>query len=585
MLLREALRIATSAKRSHDREIALLCSFEPLHLKTYLQAVLAQAFPEDTPTVVTYGFDQLLSGLEDTATRLKAAPALICLSWEDINPRLSWRSRGKLEAPARDELDITAGRLVERLERWLNARQGAETCVALPPLESFPLLDAVPAFALGGTAVAAQAWLWRIADMLERRKAKLLRIEPADFNYRDFLLAGFPFSIEQCEILVRRFVGACCRLPDRKKVLVVDLDGTLWHGVIGEDGPSNLECATEGLGFTFHNFQRFMGKLKAEGTLLAFCSKNSPETVLPIFDTLGMPLSLSDFAAYRCNWENKSDNLKAIARELNLGLDSMVIVDDNDAELAEILAHAPGVTRLRTPHAGAEWQSFFRHVQELFGAWRVSAEDRIRTGSFIQERQRQAVTLGNESADHGLSHLKELSLEISINVDAFEDPRSFELINKTNQFNLTGARISREQWLSWSTAPGAACLSARLKDRYGDFGVICILVGVRQGDGLEVHQFVLSCRAFGRGVEDIVLGNLIQQASCDWITGSFLDSGKNEPARLFLAKYAAAPMTNGRWRFSRLTIQEAAARVLAETGATVLRSPEQQKQGGRLHGA
>ena len=254
----------------------------------------------------------------------------------------------------------------------------------------------------------------------------MLNLPIATLNMRDLLGAGCPLTLEESEQAARRVVELIYRSEERRKALVVDLDGTLWHGVIGEDGPEEIAFRPEGLGFPFHVLQKFLLRLKHEGALLAFCTKNNPADVLPVFDRLEMPLSLGDFAAYRCNWESKPQNLRAIAAELNIGLDSLVCVDDNPAELAEIESVLPGVRCFRTPRTGPDWLRLFAELQHLFATWRVNEEDRARTDSFTQERSRAAATASaGATTERGpLRHLRGFDLELTFRDDAFDDPRS-----------------------------------------------------------------------------------------------------------------------------------------------------------------
>ena len=556
MQLREALKLAAVAKKNEARKVSLLCSFEPLHLKTFLQAHLSRRFPEGAPRVETFGYDQLRSALTATSTTLRHFPAFLCLSWEDLHPALSWRGRGRLEA-----VDIAgeSARLQKELKDWISARSGAETYVAVPPLEWLPLLDPVSPMALGPTALAASKNMSSLAETLGVLGARVLGAAGRELNYRDLLQAGFPLTLQDADSLAERFVKAAFPATTRKKALVLDLDETLWSGTIGEGGPEGVACRAEGKGFPHYVLQKFAAKLKAEGVLLAFCSKNNPGDVLPHFDGLDMPLKLSDFSSTRCNWEPKSANLQAIAQELNIGVDSLVLVDDNEAELAEVRQNAPGTTALPTPKDGAGWQRLFVELQELFGAWRVSEEDQLRAASL---KARPASSAGGEG------YLKDLELKISIDRDAFKNPRCLELINKTNQFNLTGERLSSAEWLSLAQSPDAFCLSAKLKDRFGDFGTVGVIAGSSNGTALVVRHFVVSCRAFGRCVETVLLGELAKDAR-PWLKGPFKRNGKNEPAERFLIRMGAAGLENGEWKLESAKIREALAQALSQTAAEV----------------
>lgn len=568
MLIREAVRLSREASVSDSRKVALVCSFEPLHLKTYLQAFLVERVPDAPPEVVSFGYDHLLSGLAETSSVLKIHPVLLCLSWEDLHPALSWRSRS-LAPPDPADLEREGRRLAAVLEEWMAARSVAETYVALPPLEFLPHVDSGAPSHLGPRAVKAAAMLWDLALQLSTAGARLLAHPRAELNFRDLLLSGCPLTTEGSELLARRFVDAAFRRRARKKALVLDLDGTLWDGVIGEDGIEGIACRPEGKGYPFHVFQQFVLKLKREGVLLAFCSKNNAADVLPNFDTLELPLKLADFSAYRCDWEPKSVNVRAIADELNIGCDAIVVVDDDAAELAEIGRAVPEAAAYKTPRGGREWRQLLADLQDEFATWAVTETDALRTGSVVSHRARRA----NLAVKHGddLAHLREMNLEVKVERAAFTDPRSLELINKTNQFNLTGERFAQDHWLAWTAQPGAFCWSARLKDRFGDFGTIAVVAGHASEEAIvHVRQFVVSCRAFGRGVEAIVLGVLAAHYNAVAIQGPLRLTGKNEPARKFLAALGCDADAPGEWRVTSDTAARLYRRVLAQTQATVV---------------
>lgn len=564
MLLREAVVLASAARVSSSRVVALVCSFEPLLLTTYLQAHLAQAVVEDVPRVVGFGYDQLQAALARTETELRAAPAVLCLSWEDLHPALSWRSRAPLSGLTEPALEQGAAALGGRLREWMRRRAGADTVMVLPPMEWLPLHDSAPASAWGPLALAAAAAMHEMARALASQGAKVLRACARELNYRELWQSGCPLAADDADALARQAVEALVRPGGRKKAVVVDLDGTLWSGVIGEDGPQGIACAPEGKGAPYHAFQKFLAKLKSEGVWLAFCSKNTPSDVLPVFDRLAFPLTLRDFAAYRCDWDPKPAHVQAIAEALNIRVEDLVVVDDNPAELAALRARWPALTAVETPRDGAAWGRLFRTLQELCGTWQVREEDRLRVSRPIEPR----VAAPAASPDPW-AHLKELELAVTVNPEAAEDPRSLELINKTNQFTLTGERVSAEEWLQSSRAPGAWCVSARLRDRFGDFGTIAVLAGSREDGALRVRHGVMSCRAFGRGVEWVCLGALAELGPWEQLIGPVRSTEKNEPALRFLAELGWAAEQGGDWRASRAAVLAKAARVREAAGITV----------------
>ena len=573
MLIRDAVRLLQSAKLSSSRKIALVCSFEPLHLRTYLQAFLIDRIPEETPEVVVFGYDQMPAAIAATSSSLRTSPALLCLSWQDIHPALSWRTRTR-GVPDLDELTQKGARLNAALTEWIAARRGADTFVVAPPLDFLPSLDACSPIAMGDRTLGASAIMANLLADLSRAGARVLRVPSFDLNYRDLLLCGSPLSAEHAEWIANVFVDLAVRPAPRKKAVVTDLDGTLWQGVIGEDGPGALACGPDGKGYPFYVFQQFLLKLKAEGVLLAFCSKNNPDEVLPLFDALDMPLKLSDFSAYRCDWEPKSAGIRSIARELNIGDDALVIIDDDPGELEEIRRGVEGAVLCETPRNGRQWRDLLRRLQDLCATWAVSDEDRIRTDTLMRKRQRRLAPQldrgkdAHEGPTAELSHLRDMNLHVTIQEQAFDDPRSLELINRTNQFNVTGERFDSDQWLEWAATAGAFCWSARLTDRFGDFGTIGVITGRADGPVIHLRQFVLSCRALGRGVETIMLGELLSRRAAHQVRGPFKSTGRNEPARRFLAGLGCHVDSVDEWCVDEATVLHAWRTVLEQTRAT-----------------
>lgn len=573
MLIREAVQLIQAAKWSASRRLALVCSFEPLHLATYLQAHMVARAPEDAPRLVKFGYDQLQEGLAHTAGELQQHPAVLHLSWDDLHPALSWRCRSDFGCITDHDVLQQAQRLRQRLLEWIAARPGAETYVILPPQDWLPLHDSCSSAAQGPIHVAAVSALHEIAHALTVAGARLLRVAGASLNYRELLQSGCPLTLEDSQRLARHVCEVVYRMG-RMKAIVTDLDGTLWSGVIGEDGPENLRRDVDGKEATYTVFQKFLLKLKNQGILLAFCTKNNPDEVFPLFDRLQMPLRLADFSAARCDWDPKPQNILAIASDLNIGVEDVIVIDDNPAELALLRAQLPHTLSLQTPREGSEWKQLFAQLQDLCGTWRISEEDRIRSQSATTQRRQAAMPQVPQAGATGADrwdHLKELVLEVTINRQAFDDPRCLELINKTNQFNLSGQRMTNEEWLVWAQTPGAFCLSGKLRDRFGDFGTIAVLTGQRrENQTLWIRQFVLSCRAFGRGVEMVMLDDLLHQND-GWhrLMGSFTPTQKNTPAKKFLDHIGALACADG-WELSRRAVEGVVDKIIQEANIRVI---------------
>jgi FkbH-like protein len=324
------------------------------------------------------------------------------------------------------------------------------------------------------------------------------------------------------------------RVPP-KKVLALDLDNTLWGGVIGDDGIEGIEIGdTSPRGEAFKAFQRHILTLKQRGVILAACSKNDHARAIEPFEKHPeMLLQLDDFVSFQANWEPKSDNLRRIAAELNLGLDSFVFADDNPAEIEIVRQFAPEVTTLLLGPDPADYPGQLQDGR-WFDIRSLTAEDSQRTAQYRAEAARRSHQA--DGADMG-SYLESLQMEATVSpFTAIDVPRLFQLINKSNQFNLTTRRRTEAEVESLIGNPDAVTLAVRLSDRFGEHGLISIVIGHQHRDTLDIDTWLMSCRVLKREVEQVVLNEIARQAAdrgCQTLRGTYLPTPKNEMVRDF----------------------------------------------------
>jgi len=324
----------------------------------------------------------------------------------------------------------------------------------------------------------------------------------------------------------------------QKKVLVLDLDNTLWGGVVADDGLDGIVLGdTSPRGEAFKAFQKYIHSLKQRGVLLAVCSKNDlAKAVEPFEKHPEMVLRMEDIVSFKANWEPKSENIRQMAPELNLGLDSFVFVDDNPAEIEIVRQFAPEVTTILL---GPDPSGYVAQLQDcrLFEPRNITAEDAERTSQYRSEAERKA--LESSVTDMG-SYLDSLQMESAITEFVPVDvPRISQLINKSNQFNLTTHRRSEAEVTAVMNAPDFVGFSVRLKDRFGDHGLISVVIGEIAGDTLKIDTWLMSCRVLKRQVEDEVLNELARLAllrGCSRIEGIYLPTPKNEMVRDFYSR-------------------------------------------------
>jgi FkbH-like protein len=329
------------------------------------------------------------------------------------------------------------------------------------------------------------------------------------------------------------FIASRRRAP--RKVLVLDLDNTLWGGVLAEDGPEGIEIGdTSPRGEAFKAFQKCIASLKERGILLAVCSKNDHATVVKTFEEHPeMVLRMDDFVSFKANWEPKSENLHLIADELNLGLDSFVFVDDNPAEIEIVRQFAPGVATILL---GPDPSDYVAQLQDcrMFEPRTITAEDVDRTKQYQGEAQRKDLLSSVTDMD---SYLESLKMEAIISEFTTADaPRIAQLINKTNQFNLTTRRRTEGEVHALMRDESYVCFSVRLKDRFGDHGLISVFIAQQNASTLRIDTWLMSCRVLKRQVEDEVLNELARLAgsrSCVGLEALYLPTPKNKMVRDF----------------------------------------------------
>lgn len=327
-----------------------------------------------------------------------------------------------------------------------------------------------------------------------------------------------------------------------KKVLVTDLDNTLWGGVIGDDGLEGIELGdTSPRGEAFKEFQKYLKSLKERGVLLAVCSKNDEDKALePFAKHPEMVLRRDDFAAFVANWDPKPDNLRRIASELNLGLDSLVMVDDNPAEIEIVRQFVPEVRRLLL---GPDPADFTAQLQDarFFEPRQLTQEDLARADQYRAEGERKQM---ESQCGDMKSYLA--SLEMVAQVRPFlpvDLPRIAQLVAKSNQFNLTTRRRSEAELVEISQNPGWGHFSVRLRDRFGDHGLIAVVILRFQKEKAEIDTWLMSCRVLKRQVEELVLNEIFQQArrrGGKAVEGLYLPSGKNGIVKDLFSQFSFA---------------------------------------------
>ena len=338
---------------------------------------------------------------------------------------------------------------------------------------------------------------------------------------------ALPFIAQSAVQIIGAFQGMF------KKCVILDLDNTLWGGVIGDDGIENIQIGQLGIGKAFTEFQYWIKKLRQRGIIVAICSKNTESIAKEPFEKHpDMVLKLDDIAVFVANWENKADNIRKIQKILNIGFDSMVFLDDNPFERNIVRENIQGITVPELPEDPALYLDYLYNLN-LFETVSYSGEDAKRTQQYQKEAERM---IFQESFTNENDFLKSLNMISETKAfDTFTIPRIAQLSQRSNQFNLRTVRYTEEDVKRISQSDNYLTLSFTLEDKFGDNGLICaIILEKKANKTLFIDTWFMSCRVLKRGMESYTLNSIVEIAKengYDQIIGEYIPTPKNELVR------------------------------------------------------
>ncbi|OYV68583.1 MAG: hypothetical protein B7Z67_12890 [Acidiphilium sp. 21-60-14] len=337
-------------------------------------------------------------------------------------------------------------------------------------------------------------------------------------------------------------------LSRQKKALVLDLDNTLWGGVIGDDGVNGIKLgAGTPTGEAFAAFQAYAADLRARGIILAVCSKNDPAIAATGFTHPASILRRDDFAAFECAWTDKPQSLRRIAESLNIGLDAIVFADDNHAECALVRAELPEIT---TIELGADPATFIDRIEAgyWFDTQSFAAEDFIRASAYTA---RAAAASAQADATDLDSFLASLDMHARWFTPTGADiTRTAQLSNKTNQFNLTTRRYPEILLQTRAADPQTLIRALSLRDKFGDHGLVSALITSIQDTTLIIDEWIMSCRVFSRTAEHFIINHLINDAQSRNLThiiGTFCPTEKNQVVATLYPSLGFSPTGDNHW--------------------------------------
>jgi FkbH-like protein len=563
MKLLEALEIVRGPQPSEAKPFALclVCGFNPLHLQTFLNAEVRRRMGRK-PEIHAGLYGDFWGNL-DHAREMDRDVVVISAEWADLDPRLGIRSLGSWAPSVLPEIVETARRRGEQLTRAaLSLAEHSPVVISLPTL---PLPPA--AFTPGWRASALElelksgvaglaASLARLENVRVLSQLRLDELSPLAerTDVRSDVTTGFPYQLKHASIMAELL----CRLfadETPKKGLITDLDDTLWRGILGEDGPEGVSWDLDHHSHMHGVYQQFLRSLSEAGTLIGVASKNDPGLVAKAFRRSDILLPQERVFPLEVHWGAKSKSVARILKAWNIGADDVVFIDDSPAELAEVQSAHPGIEAMAFPtQEPQQVLQLCQRLRDLFGKNSIAEEDALRLQSL-----RQPLELAEDNVNltgSPDSFLQQAEAELSLNYAKEPlDPRAFELVNKTNQFNLNGQRYTFAELQKHALSPNTFFLVASYRDKYGPLGKIAVITGRQQDCMLLLDNWVMSCRAFGRRIEYACLEALYNKYGAAEIEFAFVATDRNGPMKAFLQEILGAPPGPGS-RLSRNQFQE-----------------------------
>ena len=365
-----------------------------------------------------------------------------------------------------------------------------------------------------------------------------------------YYIAKMPICVDALPEVAKRVVDMIQALRGSvKKCVVLDLDNTLWGGVIGDDGLSGIQIGELGTGHAFSDFQAWLKQLKNRGILLTVCSKNNePAAKEPFEKHPEMVLRLEDFSMFVANWEDKASNIRAIQKTLNIGMDSLVFLDDNPFERNLVRSMIPEITVPELPEDPALYLQYLRQLG-LFEVASYSAEDSKRTDQYRNQADRAIFEASFQSYEDYLAGLEMKA--VAAPFDVFHYPRIAQLTQRSNQFNLRTVRYTEAEIADLAMDDSHICLYFTLKDKFGDHGLISVVVLDKQPqDVLFISEWLMSCRVLKRGMEEFIVDKILRTAAdlgFRKVVGEYLQTPKNAMVKDLYEKMGFARITESRF--------------------------------------
>jgi len=549
----------TNKKSDKCEKIAILSSFNLDPINTYLNVGLyCSGIKSET---YISGFNQYNQQILSTNSELyKFSPSVIILALriDEIFNNFLWL----FSSYSAKELEAEQKKIIDTIEVYITKIRENSTSILI--IDNF-CISGTPSISLHDSQMTngKSIWINQINKLLVKLTDKYLDTYVSDLNQlisefgRDnaydlnmWYYASIPYKqsfFQKLSCLYERIIKGTY---GHKKCLILDLDNTIWGGVIGEDGVFGLDLGVTYPGNVYLEIQKIIKKISIQGFILALNSKNNEKDAKNVFDTHGdMVLKWGDFSAVRINWELKSENIRSIAEELNIGLDSIVFIDDSQFEIELVRSELPEVEVVQFHSNPLKNIEILNHLS-CFDVLSLSEEDLQKKKQYQDQNKRKKLKSNSLTL---LDYYQSLEIKVSIGMcNGQSIKRIHQLINKTNQFNLTTRRYSESELGIFCESNQHKVYFINVSDRFGDNGITgAIIVNIVDNNWL-IDTFLLSCRVLGRGIENAFLSFILKEArreGADNLVGEYVPSSKNAQVDSFY-KNQNFSFSDGYWYLS-----------------------------------
>lgn len=534
MKLADALQMINRAEEPEvPFSVGLAVGFTPLHLETFLTAELIQR-RGGTKVVLESGLYGDLPGTLARFAEGEHAGYAVVLEWSDLDPRLGYRATHCWRPGQIDDVLASVGQRLGQLAEGLTPLgRRAPTAVSLPSL-FLPPRFLPPRVVLDPATIELKRLLLefaaRVSGLPHGRVVEPQRLDqlspPATRHDPSMDLgAGFPYQRSHAAVLASLLAAAVAPAAPLKGI-ITDLDHTLWRGILGEDGVEGVSWDLDHKSQGHALYQEQLQALSEIGVLVGVATKNEPALVEEALSREDLVIQAETLYPIEASWGAKSVAVGRILGAWNIGAQDVVFIDDSPLELEEVRSAWPELHTLQFPATGDEagLLELLGTLRDIFGKETVTEEDTLRAASLRSAGATVALTTGASPEEFLANAGAELNLEFDR-----PDQRCFELVNKTNQFNLNGRRLTEAQWQALLDDADTFLLAVTYRDKFGPLGKIAVALGRRGGKQAELTTWVMSCRAFSRRIEHHMLAALFERLGVEQIKLDFQRTARNGP--------------------------------------------------------